>query len=272
MATNIKPLEFGDIFNYTFRILFRKYLTLCGLMAWVYVPLGLLYSYYNYLYIWEPGVFNFDYLIRTYIFLLIYAILQQVLGPLAQGGVVKVTSGFFYEEETSFGDAFRNVFQKGLWLTLVVLGLLIGVSVFLGMLLLILPGIFLAITFSMAAPAAVLEGGGAWRSLSRSWSLALKNLGRVISVYLLMHIITSIISGVVTMPVTIGLFILPMMGIESALIFVILGFLSSILGMLAAPIPVIAVTLLFLDLRMRHEGADLEYRVLALTEGENAAP
>lgn len=269
MSANFKPLEFGDIFNYTFRILFRKYFTLCGLMAWIYVPLGIFYSYFYYFFLWEPVSASFDFQLRTLLLSLAYFTVQQIiLGPLAQGGVIKVASGVFFEEDIGFGEAIRAIFRNRIWLTLIILGIVVGISVLFGFIILILPGIFLTIAFSMAAPAAMLEEGGVWRSLSRSWSLVLKDFWRVLLVFLVMGLITYVVTAVVSAPISIALTVLLMLGIDNLILITVLGFLSNVMGVFTAPIPIIAVTLLFHDLRMRHEGIDLEHRVQALSEGE----
>lgn len=271
MNYHLKPLEFGDIFNYTFRILFRKYFTFIGLMAWIYVPLGLFYSYFYYFFMWETLFVSFEQQLRTILFSMAYMILQQlVLGPLAQGGVIKVATGVFFSEDVRFMEAVRALFSNRIWLTLILLGIVVGICVIFGFIALILPGIFLTLVFSMASPAAMLEGEGVWRSLSRSFSLVLKDFWRVSLVFLVMGLITYLTTAVVSAPLSVAMSVLMLIGTEHTILLAVLGFFSNVLGVLAAPIPIIAITLLFHDLRMRHEGMDLAHRVQALTDGERA--
>ena len=270
---NLKPLEFGDIFNYTFRILRRKFLHLYMAMGWLYLPVALLYSYYyNRTLGWSfagtlgqtGSGFGFDKLLQTYVILGIYILVQQALRPLTAAGVVKVVTATLRGEETSPGDIFRAIFGNWKWLKLLALGAVITLTLFMGVLALLLPALFFSVTFSLVAQVLMVEGGSVWRALSRSWSMVLKDLGRVVLVFLVMGLLTYFVAGVVTTPITLGTGLLIAFEVENPIWFMALSLLSSILGLLVAPVPIIALTLLYHDLRARREGIDLEGRIVAL--------
>lgn len=86
-----------------------------------------------------------------------------------QGMVVKVTVAGFNGKAMSIGAAFEAGIK--LFLPLLGLGIVIGLGTVLGMILLIVPGIILAVMWSVATGAVVVEGRGVMESLQRSRDL-----------------------------------------------------------------------------------------------------
>lgn len=237
-------------------------------MGWLYLPLALLYSYYyNSALGWSfagptgqagPG---FDNLLRSYMILGIYLLLQQALKPLTAAGVVGIVTGTVRGEEAALGDIFRSIFGGWHWLRLLALGAIIAVIMFMGALALFLPLLFFGLAFALVTQVMVVEGAGVWRSLSRSWSMVLQDLGRVILVFLVMGLLSYFVIGVVTTPVSLGVMLLMYLQVDNIIWFMALSLLSGFLGLAVAPVPTIALTLLYHDLRARREGTDLESRI-----------
>ncbi|GAA0653451.1 glycerophosphoryl diester phosphodiesterase membrane domain-containing protein [Brevundimonas lenta] len=86
-----------------------------------------------------------------------------------QGMVVKAAVNGFHGKKTAFGDAF----DAGVRMMLPLLGLAIiaGLGTGLGMILLIVPGLILAVLWVVAAPSVVVEKRGVFESLQRSRDL-----------------------------------------------------------------------------------------------------
>lgn len=127
---------------------------------------------------------------------------------------------------------------------------------------------YLYIKFSVAPPAMVLENLGVFASIGRSWSLTRGNFWRLFGINILTTIITSMVAGIFG-------------GIASALsvIFVVAGssspedaitsintayiltmVVSTIAQLLILPFTSSVNALLYIDLRMRKEGLDVELR------------
>ncbi len=237
-------------------------------MGWLYLPLSLLYSYYyNRALGWplmgSPGQtgFGFDTLLRSYLILGVYFILQQALKPLTAAGVVSIVTGTMRGEERALADVFRSIFGRWNWLRLLALGIVIAVIIFMGALALFLPALFLSLAFSLVTQVMVIEGESIWGSLSRSWSMVLRDLGRVILVFLVMGLLSYFVVGVVSTPATLGAMLLMYLQVDNSIWFMVLSLFSSFLGLAVAPVPIIALTLLYHDLRARREGIDLESRI-----------
>lgn len=153
----------------------------------------------------------------------------------------------------------RELFQ-GLGMSLVGLLILMVVSA--------LVSYYLSIKFSVASPAMVLENLGVFAAIGRSWSLTRGNFWRLFGINILTAIITSMVAGIFG-------------GIAGALsaIFVVVGssspedmlaslnttyilamVMSTIAQLLILPFTSSVNALLYIDLRMRKEGLDVELR------------
>lgn len=127
---------------------------------------------------------------------------------------------------------------------------------------------YLSIKFSVASPAMVLENLGVFAAIGRSWSLTRGNFWRLFGINILTAIITSMVAGI-------------FVGIADALgaIFVVVGssspedviaslnttyilimVMSTIAQLLILPFISSVNALLYIDLRMRKEGLDVELR------------
>lgn len=125
---------------------------------------------------------------------------------------------------------------------------------------------YLSIKFSVASPAMVLENLGVFAAIGRSWSLTRGNFWRLFGINILTAIITSMVAGIFG-------------GIAGALgaIFVVVGssspedviaslnttyiltmVTSTIAQLLILPFTSSVNALLYIDLRMRKEGLDVE--------------
>ena len=142
------------------------------------------------------------------------------------------------------------------------------VGLFILMVISTLVGSYLSIKFSVASPAMVLENLGVFAAIGRSWSLTRGNFWRLFGINILTAIITSIVAGIFG-------------GIAGALgaIFVVAGssspedviaslnttyiltmVMSTIAQLLILPFTSSVNALLYIDLRMRKEGLDVELR------------
>lgn len=97
------------------------------------------------------------------------AVLNFVGLYLLQGMVVKAAVNGFNGKTTAFGDAFNVGVQN--FLPLLGLAIFASIGMMLGFLLLIVPGIILAVMWSVGAPSVVVEKRGVFASLQRSREL-----------------------------------------------------------------------------------------------------
>ena len=110
------------------------------------------------------------------------------LGPLIVGYLDMVRRGS-RGESVEVGQVFSGF---SLFVPAFVTGLLIGVGVFIGCILLVLPGLVFAFFTSLAFPALVYEGLGPVEALKRSFALVKDNLVNVAVVLIVVSILQSI--------------------------------------------------------------------------------
>jgi hypothetical protein len=135
---------------------------------------------------------------------------------------------------------------------------------FLGLVALIVGGVFLWVTLSFTTPALVLERLTVRRAISRSWQLTLPAFWRVLGVRLLALLIAAVIAAIVSIPGMMVAFtsVLDGLGSSSTPEFglgaeIAVRLSSLVASTLTAPISAGVLALLYIDRRMRSEALDV---------------
>jgi hypothetical protein len=154
---------------------------------------------------------------------------------------------------------------------LVPVGILVGV---LGALTATVFAVIVAVRWSLAIPAVMLERRGPLTSLGRSWRLVRRSSWRVLGITLLVQIIVTIANGVIQVPFTIlgGTSTFSLSQAHASLAATIISAIGGMIGTtLTAPLAAGAAVLLYADLRMRREGMDITLQAAAASPGSQAA-
>jgi hypothetical protein len=125
------------------------------------------------------------------------AIISLIFLPIAEASTVKLASDEMVKGESDLGTSVRFAISKLIWVW--VLGLIVGIIVFLGFLALIVPGIILTIMFSLALPALLIEDRGVFASLGRSRELVGHRWLKTFATFLVFGIIVVIVSLVLSL-------------------------------------------------------------------------
>jgi uncharacterized membrane protein YgcG len=141
-------------------------------------------------------------------------------------------------------------------LGLVVLAIAYGVAIVIGFLLVIVPGIWLAVAFSVAVPALLLERVGPFAAMGRSFRLVRgrwwATFGALLVGYLLVGILGGIVQGIVM--------VVPGVIADGN---TVVGAIGAVVGgtlgaVLTTPYSAAVIALVYFDLRVRKEGLDLQ--------------
>lgn len=137
------------------------------------------------------------------------------------------------------------------------LTVLVTLIVMVGLVLCLLPGIWLWVLFGLATPALILERGKVGHALTRSRELVRGAWWRVFGVLVLATVIVTVITLIIGIPfgVLSGAFSATEMSVGDLLI-VRLG--DAIAQTIVVPFSALVTALLYIDQRMRKEGLDLE--------------
>jgi hypothetical protein len=133
------------------------------------------------------------------------------------------------------------------------LGLLVWVPIYLGFGLCLAPGLWLLASWAVAVPALLIEGARGTKAIGRSWTLVRGRRWPILGVLLLAYLLSSILGAIL------GVGVLAASGFStSSATYVALSTISSaITTSLTVPIYATIVALIYFDLRVRHEGFDL---------------
>ena len=191
------------------------------------------------------------------------------LGILATAAITKAVADQYLGRAPSIADSLA--FARGRWGTLLRMIFLQGFIIILGLIALIIPGIYLFVAFAVAGPVLILEGLGARDSLRRSRKLVDGRWWPVLGVLILSGILSFIFSGLG------GLFISPVLGgvttVNTHILVSSIG--QMIIQILAAPLSAAITVVLYFDLRARKEGFglhDLQAATAVPGEGQPQHP
>jgi hypothetical protein len=245
-----RPMDLGAILDGSFSLYRRYFVVLVGSIGILLVPL---------------------------------ALLAIALGPVALGltyiaGLITPGIGALVASDVAVG---RQPTIGGIWsrmaplvIPLVLTGLLVLLTVIVGFVLLIVPGVLFLVWFSLSSQALVMENRRYTAAMGRSRRLVKGSWWRVLGILLVVAIVTGIAQQLVE---TLVVSLLGVVGVgDGTSIFNTtsngasqITSVSRVLGttigtVLVGPISALASALLYFDLRLRKEGTDIAAAVDAL--------
>ena len=186
----------------------------------------------------------------------------NLLIPVAQGATAVLVAAAFDGRSIEAGEAFGQL--RGRIGTLVLLQIVSGILMVFGLVLLVVPGIIAIIWTAVSQPVAAIEGVPTTESLRRSRDLARGHGMHVLGTLLLMVVLlfAMLIGGGLAVGILASL-----VGLGEGAI----DFVAELLIVPLYPLLGVATSLLYFDLRVRREGADLEAMAAALPTGDAQA-
>jgi hypothetical protein len=175
------------------------------------------------------------YLIATVTSVFLSGIVSWIANSFTTGITIKFTSDMLEKGQATLQTSFNFTLTKVL--SLFAASLVTGILIVLGFVAFVVPGVILALMFSLVYPAIMLEGTGVLGSLSRSRFLVRNRWLNTFGLLLLLGIIVAILNGVFVL-------IASPFGVVSPLI-------SGILTALITPIFAIAITLYYYSMKAR---------------------
>jgi hypothetical protein len=188
--------------------------------------------------------------------------------PLAQGALIWAVSNRYLDRPAGLAEAYHAVIDRlGNMIAVIFLTVLVVLA---GTLACIIPGIIFAFMFSFAIPEVVLENRSPMDAMKRSWQLANYDFRKVITTLLVLGLLVWLLTMVLAMPFSWALVALA--GEQNMILAQTLArSVNTLVQVLIQPIQIIGTILLYYDLRIRHEGFDIELLADAVAGGK-AAP
>lgn len=226
--SRFQPMNLGDILNTTFNLYRENFVLFAGICAVIVIPQAIL-----------AGAFALS---RSLLFALLAGLLSLAVPFLLTGALAQAVSARYLGRPMTIAEAYESL-GTGTILTLVGVAFLGALLVLVGLIVFIIPGIYIAVRFVVAAQAAVLERQSVTDSLRRSWHLVEGNWWRVFGIVLVVAILVSVLELLV------GRLVGAAVGAALGT-----GLSTVVVGIVIQPIQSIALTLLYYDLRIRKEG------------------
>jgi hypothetical protein len=166
-----------------------------------------------------------------------------LLGALTHGAIVDLNG-----RRPSIGECLSTGVRHVL--PLIALAILTGFGVFLGLLLLIIPGIFLALMWSVAAPAYVVERPGIIAAFGRSAELTKNHRWAILGLFVIYFIVAFVIGIVMAIPMGLAAAADPMAAATNPVSLVLLLLLSALTTMIGT----VGAASLYYELRTIKDG------------------
>ncbi|HVF76904.1 MAG TPA: glycerophosphoryl diester phosphodiesterase membrane domain-containing protein [Solirubrobacteraceae bacterium] len=259
----LRPLSLGEILDVSIKICLAHWRTLIKAVLVVVVPVQIVGT-----------IVNADYTVNSVDFstdpaqtpeetleqfnqylggLAIAGVLQVLAVLLATAACLRAIAQSYLGEETDWRSSLEYAWR--LTPSLLLLTLLYGLGIVLGLLLFIVPGIWLYVAWAFAIPVLLVEGLRGRKALARSYTLVKGRWWRTFGVLLVGFILAAIISTVVQAVFLIGIVV----GEGNDALVLVLSAIAGIVGLaVSTPFQAALFAVVYFDLRVRKEGFDLE--------------
>jgi len=262
-ASQLRPLRIGEILDAGIKITTKRFWALAKLVAVVTIPIQVLSAFVSLSTLDEDtfettttttNQFDSDFWTQ-----LAGNFVVSLLGLLATlvalAACTRIVAGAYFGEEADWVGSLRYAGRR--LHSLLWVGFLFGLMVSIGALGCLVPGIWLAVAYSVAIPALLIEDARGWRALTRSFRLVRGRWWPTFGVLLLGYLMITIVQTMLSLPV---LGVLLAGGDDPNVVVFIAG--STITGtistVLTTPFLVAMLVVIYVDLRVRKEGLDLQ--------------
>jgi hypothetical protein len=263
-APTLRPLSVGEILDVAIKVYTRNALTLWKIVALVVFPVNVLGAIVTLStlpdevldpdFVTRPGTFTEDDLMAVVAAQIILAIVALITVVIAAGACTKAVSDVYLGEKPSAGSSLRFAARRVH--SLVWIGVLTFVLATIGLVGLIVTGVWLWVSWTVAPAVLLLEGRKGFKALRRSFRLVKGRWWPVFGATTIGAILTGIVGS------ALGALTTPLIFTDSAenltLTIVVDTIVNTIGGILTTPFQAALVAIIYFDLRVRKEGFDLE--------------
>jgi hypothetical protein len=259
----LRPLSLGEILDIAVKICLAHWRTLLKAVLVVVVPVQIVGTLINADYTVEQ--FNvstdstptpaetIDELNQYLGGFAVSAVLQSLAVLLATAACFWAIAQAYLGEQADWRSSLRYALR--LTPALLLLTLLYGLGVLLGLVLFVLPGVWIYVAWAFATPVLLVEGLRGPAALGRSFRLVKGRWWRTFGVLLVGFILAAIISTIVQAVFLIGIVV----GEDNDALVLVLSAIAGSVGLaVSTPFQAALLAVLYFDLRVRKEGFDLE--------------
>lgn len=255
----LRPLAFGEVLDQAFGLFRRAFVPLLTISV---VCSGI------------PALISIDVqaqggVIQAPILYLVALVFSVIGGAVATGASTFVVSEQYLGQNLEAGEALRRAWGRvG---TIIATSMVVGILVFLGFLLLIVPGVIAVAGLSLAVTAVAVEGVDSEQGRARSWELTKDHRWRMLGLL----IIYALIAGIAVMAVgVVGGVLAYVLGGGAAegaaaagsKVALVGSALGSLIMLAVNPLMYCILVVAYYDLRVRKEAFDLDLLATTLEQ------
>ena len=180
-------LSAGDVLTRSFGVFFGNFFVFVFLAVAVELPAALLMHYLTNVFLPSSGVGVAGAVLSG----IAAGLLATIPTYMATGMIIYGVFRYLQEQPFTIGDCVRIALGRLGWLFLT--SLVAGLIVTLGLILFIVPGVYLALVYSVVAPAVIVERLGVGASLSRSAGLTKDRRLTIFGIFIVVYVIVILI-------------------------------------------------------------------------------
>jgi Membrane domain of glycerophosphoryl diester phosphodiesterase len=244
----LPPRGIGEILRAAFQLYRRHWRTLVAIAAVVVVPLTLLQYVIGH-WVRSLGEQMRDQVVVSTSFwavagasllaALVGLLLYQVLTGAITRNIAAEVAGQDLDLEQSYRFGFARLGP------ILVVSILVGLATLLGLIVFIIPGIYIGVRLAVSVQALVVEGKRGTEAMRRSWELVGGHWWHAAFTILIAGLITAVVNAVITAPFSAGAWLLQAVA-------------AAVATTVTLPYGALVGVLLYLDLRARKERLDLD--------------
>jgi hypothetical protein len=242
-----RPMGIGEILSTAFRLYQRHWRTLLAIAAVVVVPITLLHYLLGDL-VRTQGERTRDGVVETATWAagiagLLAALAGILMYLVLTGAITRAVAAEVAGEDPSLEQSYRFGFHRlG---SVLLVSILVGLATIGGLILLVIPGIYIGVRLAISIEALVVEGRRGTEAMGRSWGLVGGHWWHAFGTLVVGGLLTAIVNAVITAP----------FGNTS---WFVQGVVAAVATVITMPYGVLVGVLLYLDLRARKENLTLE--------------
>lgn len=261
----LRPLRIGEVLDVAIKIYLRHFWTLVRVALVVVVPAQVLDAIVRISTIQDPDLAGGTQFsasgnptihqdVGVYVAgIAIVFVVSLISGPLINGAGMKAVADGYLGGTSDWRDSLRYAFKR--LPALVWLSVLTAILTVVAFILLIVPGIYFTIAWSVAVPALMIENRRGFSALRRSAELVKGRWWPTAGALILSYVFVGVVSG--AFGALLGAVLLS--GTNSVAGVTIITAIASIISTtLAKPFQIAVSAVIYFDLRVRKEGFDLE--------------
>jgi hypothetical protein len=238
-----RPLGIGEILSTAFQLYRRHWRTLLAIAAVVVVPLTLLQYLFGDLVRTQGETTRNGVVVETATWSVAIAGLLAALAGIVMylvltGAITRAVAAEVAGEDSSVEQSYRFGFHRlG---SVLLVSVLVGLAIIGGLILLVIPGIYIGVRLAVSIEALVVEGRRGTEAMGRSWGLVGGHWWHAFGTILVAGLLTGIVNAVITAPF-------------GATGWFVQAVAAAVATVVTLPYGVLVGVLLYLDLRARKE-------------------